>query len=183
MTSARDNPKAIFFDRDGVLNIDKGYVYKVEDFTWVDGAIDAIKFANSLGYLTFVVTNQSGIARGYYTIEDMRRLHDWMNAELEKYQAKIDKFYYCPYHDEGSVSAFVFQNHQDRKPNPGMLLRAIAEYGIDVSSSFLIGDKPSDIQAAKSARVEALMFEGGNLRDFLESWFVRRGIVTGSLHL
>lgn len=92
-----------------MLNVDKGYVYRIDDFIWIDGAIEAIKLAKSLGFLTIVVTNQSGIARGLYTIEDMNQLHQWMNYELEKSGTGIDKYYYCPYHDQGLFQNLSFQ--------------------------------------------------------------------------
>ena len=171
---------AIFFDRDGVLNIDKGYVFRPADFTWVIGAKEAIKLANEQGFKTFVVTNQSGIARGLYTVEDMHALHDWMQRELVEIGGKIDRFYYCPYHDIGEVPQYLVPNHPDRKPNPGMVLRAIEDFKIDAASSLLIGDKLSDIEAAKSANVEGLMFEGGNLRECLENWLIGRGLLTQS---
>ena len=95
--------KAIFFDRDGTLNVDVHYLHDPEQFVWVDGAIDAIRWANTHGYLVIVVTNQSGIARGYYDEAAVQRLHDWMNAELAKHGAHIDAFYYCPHHRSESL--------------------------------------------------------------------------------
>ena len=94
---------AVFFDRDGVLNVDKGYVYKVDDFEWIPGAREAIKLCNDRGYLTFIVTNQSGVARGYYGTESVEKLHDWMSHDLAEIGAHIDEFQYCPYHEEGTV--------------------------------------------------------------------------------
>jgi D-glycero-D-manno-heptose 1,7-bisphosphate phosphatase len=162
--------RAIFFDRDGVLNVDKGYVYRIDDFIWIDGAIEAIKLAKSLGFLTIVVTNQSGIARGLYSIEDMNQLHQWMNDELEKSGTGIDKYYYCPYHDQGVISEFVIPNHPDRKPNPGMILRAINEFSIERDYSVLIGDKISDIEAANRASVASILFKGENLENTVAEW-------------
>ena len=167
--------RAIFFDRDGVLNVDKGYIYRSEDFIWIEGAIEAIRLAKSLGFLTIVVTNQSGIARGLYTLEDMKRLHQWMDEELEKSGTKIDKYYYCPYHDEGVVAEFVIPNHPDRKPNPGMILRAITEFSIDRDYSVLIGDKISDIQAANRASIASILFKGENLANTVAEWCKRCG--------
>lgn len=164
---------AVFFDRDGVLNIDKGYVYRVEDFEWIPGAQQAIKLAQDAGYDTFVVTNQSGVARGYYQEDDVHRLHQWMNAELSRSGTKITAFYHCPYHSEGSVSKYVVANHPDRKPNPGMILRAIADWDLDPKRSILIGDRESDIEAAARAEVEGLLFDGSNLQTFLERWLNR----------
>lgn len=156
--------KAIFFDRDGTLNVDVHYLHDPEQFVWVDGAIDAIRWANTHGYLVIVVTNQSGIARGYYDEAAVQRLHDWMNAELAKYGAQIDAFYYCPHHTEGIVPAYT-KVCACRKPAPGMLLRAIAEYDIDPAASLLIGDGEHDVAAAANAGVKGVLYPGGNLCD------------------
>lgn len=162
---------AIFFDRDGVLNIDKGYVYRIEDFVWVEGAKEALKLVESQGYLSIVVTNQSGIARGYYTISDMQKLHDWMKSDVAQFGGKIDDFYFCPYFKEGIESEFVAADHPDRKPNPGMLLRAADDYNIDLKSSLMIGDKQSDIEAANRAGIKSILFNNGNLYQTLFDWF------------
>ena len=156
--------KAIFFDRDGTLNVDVHYLHNPEQFVWVDGAIDAICWANTHGYLVIVVTNQSGIARGYYDEAAVQRLHDWMNAELAKHGAHIDAFYYCPHHTEGIVPAYT-KVCACRKPAPGMLLRAIAEYDIDPAVSLLIGDGEHDVVAAANAGVKGVLYPGGNLCD------------------
>ena len=156
--------KAIFFDRDGTLNVDVHYLHDPEQFVWVGGAIDAIRWANTHGYLVIVVTNQSGIARGYYDEAAVQRLHDWMNAELAKHGAHIDAFYYCPHHTEGIVPAYT-KVCACRKPAPGMLLRAIAEYDIDPAASLLIGDGEHDVAAAANAGVKGVLYPGGNLCD------------------
>lgn len=166
--------RAIFFDRDGVLNVDRGYVSKIEDFVWVDGAREALKLVAAKGFLSIVVTNQSGIARGYYTLSDMHRLHEWMRSDLSTINAKIDDFYFCPYHNEGSVLEYVVEDHPDRKPNPGMILKAAEDHNIDLSSSLLIGDKPSDIEAAGRAGLNAILFHGGNLYHIVSDWFDAR---------
>jgi D-glycero-D-manno-heptose 1,7-bisphosphate phosphatase len=156
---------AVFFDRDGVLNVDKHYVYRIEDFEWIPGAIDSIKLANSLQYRTFIVTNQSGIARGYYTINAMEELHNWMLNELNTHGAKIDHVYYCPYNDTGVVSEFVVDDHPDRKPNPGMIEQAIQDFNISRENSFIIGDKQSDLEAGRRANIRGFLYSGGNLYD------------------
>ena len=122
--------RAIFFDRDGTLNVDVHYLHDPADFVWVEGAVEAIRWANTHGYLVIVVTNQSGIARGYYDEAAVQRLHDWMNAELARYDAHIDAFYYCPHHTEGAVPAYT-KACGCRKPGPGMILRAIQDHDID----------------------------------------------------
>ena len=150
---------AAFMDRDGVLNKDHGYVHRAEDFEWISGAKRAIKLLNDRGYLVFVVTNQAGIARGYYETGDVERLHRWMNAELRKMGAHIDQFYYCPHHPDVG-------GHCDcRKPGPGMILQALKEWRIKPSGSFLIGDKSTDLQAAEQAEIAGHMFTSGDLRD------------------
>jgi D-glycero-D-manno-heptose 1,7-bisphosphate phosphatase len=162
---------AIFFDRDGVLNVDRGYVYRRDDFTWVQGAKEALKLVASKGFLSIVVTNQSGIARGYYSLSDMQSLHEWMRSDVSASGGCIDDFYFCPYHDEGAVSQYVIPDHPDRKPNPGMILRAAADHNVNLSRSLLIGDKQSDIEAAKRAGVASILFNGGDLHHTLSNWF------------
>lgn len=156
--------KAIFFDRDDTLNVDVHYLHDPADFVWIEGAIAAIRWANTHGYLVIVVTNQSGIARGYYDEDAVRHLHDWMNAELAAHGVHIDAFYYCPHHTEGSVPAYVKQC-DCRKPAPGMILRAIVEHDIDPAASFLFGDAASDVTAAEAAGVRGVHYAGGSLLD------------------
>jgi D-glycero-D-manno-heptose 1,7-bisphosphate phosphatase len=164
---ARVRRPAVFFDRDGVLNIDKAYVHKVEDFEWVAGAREAIKLCNDLGYLTFVVTNQAGVARGFYGIEAVHALHDWMSADLAKIGAHIDEFQYCPYHEEGVVAEWR-QVSDRRKPAPGMILDCLKGWPVRSESSLLVGDMPHDLQAAAAAGIKGLLFEGGDLLSFIQ---------------
>ena len=159
---------AVFFDRDGVLNIDHGYTYRKEEFQWMPGAIEAIRHFNLKGYYVFVVTNQSGIARGYYTEEDVKKLHSFMNEELAKQSAYIDEFYFCPHHVEGKIEEFR-QDCQCRKPMPGMLLQAAKKWSIDLAKSFMIGDRPSDTEAAKSAGIKGYLFSGNNLYEYIKT--------------
>jgi D-glycero-D-manno-heptose 1,7-bisphosphate phosphatase len=165
MSPPRLRPAA-FLDRDGVLNHDRGYVCDPHQFEWVRGAKAAIKRLNDSGYYTIVVTNQSGVARGYYDEPAIHRLHAWMNAELRTDGARIDAFYHCPYHPDGSVEAYR-RHSDDRKPGPGMLLRAKQDWPIDWPESFLIGDKESDMRAAAAAGVPGYLFQGGDLCEFL----------------
>ncbi len=158
---------ALFLDRDGVINIDRGYVSRAEDFIFIDGAAEAIAVFNARGWLVFVVTNQSGIARNYYTEDDMHALHAWMEARLADAGARIDRIYYCPYHEAGENPRYR-RDSFDRKPKPGMLLRAMAEFPVKRESSFLIGDKAADLEAARAAGIAGFLFPGGNLRDFAE---------------
>ena len=157
---------AVFFDRDGVLNVDKAYVYRIEDFGWIAGAREAIKLCNDRGYLAFVVTNQSGVARGYYGVDDINRLHDWMSRELAKVGAHIEEFQYCPYHEEGTVEEFRRASDR-RKPAPGMILDCLKTWPVRKESSLLIGDNPRDVEAAVAAGIPGHLFEGGDLLTFV----------------
>lgn len=156
---------AAFFDRDGVLNHDKGYVHRPEDVEWTTGAAQAVRLANAAGLWVVVVTNQSGVARGFYGEAEVQALHVWMAEQLAAQGARIDRFYHCPYHEEAVVEAYRAADHPDRKPNPGMLLRAIDELAIDPRRSFLIGDQPSDLTAAERAGVAGHLYAGGDLAE------------------
>lgn len=162
-----DHRPALFLDRDGVINLDKGYVSRIVDFEWMPGAAEAISNFNARNWLVFVVTNQSGIARGYYTEDDMQTLHTWMIDELSKNGAIIDQIYHCPFHEEGEIERFR-KDSFDRKPKPGMILQAMADYPVKRESSFLIGDKDTDIQAAHAAGIGGFLFKGGNLASYAE---------------
>jgi D,D-heptose 1,7-bisphosphate phosphatase len=157
---------AVFFDRDGVLNVDEGYTYRIDDFRWIPGAREAVKMCNDKGFLTFVVTNQSGVARGYYDIQSVEQLHRWMNEDLAKIGAHIDEFQYCPFHEDGVVEQFRGVSDR-RKPAPGMILDCLGGWPVDQQASFLIGDKPHDVQAAINAGIRGHLFEGGDLSDFI----------------
>ncbi len=157
--------KGAFLDRDGVLNIDHGYVSRTEDFVWVEGAVAALRRLKQAGYVVIVVTNQSGIGRGYYSEADMNALHAFMNVELARAGARIDAFYHCPFHPEAEIAAWRAADHPDRKPNPGMILRGLADFSLDPRKCFLIGDRESDIEAAQRAGIAACQFTGGNLDD------------------
>lgn len=160
---------ALFLDRDGVLNEDLGYVYRWEDFRWIPGAMEAIGAFNRAGWLVFVVTNQSGIGRGYYTEAQMHALHARMTEALAAAGARIDAVYYCPQHPEAADPAYRAADPPDRKSNPGMILRALDEWPVDRERSVLVGDKPSDLEAALRAGIRGLLFPGGDLAKFLEA--------------
>ena len=159
--------KAAFFDRDGVLNVDKSYLYKIEDLEWIDGAKEALAYLTQQGYTVFVVTNQSGIARGYYTVDDMNKLHEFMAQQVAAAGGKIEKFYYCPHLPEGKIAEYAVEC-DCRKPNPGLILRAFEEYDIDKDAAFLIGDKPRDVESAEAAGIKGYLFSGGNLLNFVK---------------
>lgn len=137
--------KCLFLDRDGVINKDNGYVCNIDDFYFCDGVIEALAEFYKAGYMLVVVTNQSGIGRGYYSEEDFKILSDYMLDVFAKNGVKIEKIYHCPHAPEQKCSC--------RKPSSGMILRAIAELDIDPSKSIIIGDKPSDLAAGAGAGV------------------------------
>jgi D-glycero-D-manno-heptose 1,7-bisphosphate phosphatase len=141
---------ALFLDRDGVINLDSGYVFRTSDFIWIDGVFETVRVAKQLGLLVIVVTNQAGIARGHFTESDFESLTTWMMRCFQAEQAALDAVYYCPYHADG-IGLYRVPDHPDRKPNPGMLLRAARDYGIDLHRSALVGDKSIDIDAAVNA--------------------------------
>lgn len=159
---------AVFFDRDGVLNRDAGYVFRPADLIWTEGAREAVKAINDAGYLAFVVTNQSGIARGLYEESDVQKLHAVMAEELAKLGAQIDRFEYCPHHPDGIVERYRGTCRR-RKPEPGMITDLAAQYNVDMSRSFLIGDKDSDLEAARTAGLTGYRFGGGDLCAFVKS--------------
>ena len=142
-------------------------MHRWEDFRWIAGAREAVAVFNRAGWLVIVVTNQSGVGRGYYTEADMHALHEHMVADLARAQAHIDAFYFAPHHPEAPVESYRHPDPPDRKPNPGMILRALADWPIDRERSLLVGDKSSDIEAARRAGVRALRFRGGDLAQFL----------------
>lgn len=159
---------ALFLDRDGVINVDTGYPNRPEQITFIEGAAQAISEAKAAGYRVVVVTNQSGVARGYASEADVMNLHRWMSARLKEQGATVDAWYHCPFHERGSDEAYAYTDHFDRKPNPGMLKRAACEMDIDLARSLMIGDKNSDLFAAQRAGVAGHLFEGGNLAAFVK---------------
>jgi D,D-heptose 1,7-bisphosphate phosphatase len=165
--SRRRRP-AVFFDRDGVLNHDEGYTHKIEDLVWMPGAKAAVRAVNEAGWLAIVVTNQAGIARGKYTEADMHRFHEAMQLSLSEEGAYIDTFYHCPYHQDGIVAEFTHPDHTDRKPNPGMINRALAEWPINAEKSFLIGDREHDVIAAQRAKIDGVLYQGGDLLGYIQ---------------
>lgn len=137
--------KAVFLDRDGIINVDKSYVYKIEDFEFCNGIFELLGYLQNLGYKLIVVTNQSGIARGYYTQEDFENLTNWMIKTFDQRGIKISEVYHCPHGPQDNCDC--------RKPNAKMLQQGIEKYKLDVENSWMIGDKPSDMEAALKAGI------------------------------
>ena len=153
--------KACFLDRDGVLNEDIGYLHKSEDFKWIDGAVEAIKLLKKNNFLVIVITNQSGISRGYFTSKDVTNLHEWMNKILKKEDIQINDFFF---------SGDLPNNNPEsrRKPSPKMINEAIEKYNLDKTRCFMVGDKLSDLEAAKNAQIKGFLFNKSNLKNFIE---------------
>jgi D-glycero-D-manno-heptose 1,7-bisphosphate phosphatase len=158
---------AVFLDRDGVLIEDTGYPHLEDQMRITPGAPEAVRRLNALGYLAIIVTNQSGVARGLFSLDQMNAFNDALVRRFAAKGARIAAVYACPFHAEAKVEAFFHPDHPDRKPNPGLILRAIAEHGVDPARSFMIGDQPSDMDAARRAGVSGFRFEGGDLDRFV----------------
>ena len=157
---------ALFLDRDGVCNVDHGWVGTRERFEWMAGAREAIAAATARGWHVFVVTNQSGVARGFYTEEDVRSLLRWMGDEVRRLGGTLDDARYCPYHPEAAVAAYRRVSDW-RKPEPGMILDLVRAWGLDPARCVLVGDQESDMAAARAAGVDGHLFGGGDLCRFV----------------
>jgi D-glycero-D-manno-heptose 1,7-bisphosphate phosphatase len=142
--------RALFLDRDGVINEEVGYLYRTKDVRWVEGIFPLARTAVALGYKLVVVTNQAGIARGFYSEEDFQTLMAWMRVEFVAQGAPLAAVYHCPFHPEHGVGAYK-REHEDRKPGPGMLFRAARELQVDLAQSVMVGDRCSDVGAANAA--------------------------------
>jgi len=155
---------AAFLDRDGVINVDHGYVFEPARLEFTPTGIEGIRLLNRAGYPVLVVTNQSGVARGMYGVAEVEAFHAHLDARLRQDGAHVDAFYYCPYHPEGTVKEFAV-DHEDRKPGIGMIRRAMREWDVSAEGSFLIGDKQSDLEAAAAAGIAGYLIEpnGGDL--------------------
>ncbi|MGL4977238.1 MAG: D-glycero-beta-D-manno-heptose 1,7-bisphosphate 7-phosphatase [Cetobacterium sp.] len=159
--------KVIFLDRDGTINVEKSYLHKWEDFEFEKNVIEGLKELKKMGYEFIVVTNQSGIARGYYSEDDLKALNSEMVKELKKYDIDILECYYCPHHPDKGLEQYR-KECDCRKPNPGMLLEGIKKYSVDIKNSFMIGDKKSDLEAGKKAGLKSILVltgYGKNIED------------------
>lgn len=154
--------KAIFLDRDGVINVDHGYVGKIQDFEFLPGVIDSLAYLKRSGFLLVLVTNQSGIARGFYTEQDFHTLTAHMQNVLQEHDASFDGVYFCPHHPQAQIEAYR-QNCSCRKPLPGMFIQAQQELNIDMANSWMVGDHASDLKAAQAANISNLVLVGEHL--------------------
>jgi len=158
-THAQLAPRAIFLDRDGVINVDHGYVHKIEDFEFIPRTVEALKRLAQEDYKLIITTNQSGIAREYYTEEQMHEVHEWMCKRLAEEGVIIDQIYYCKHHPK------ITGECECRKPKPGMLLRAAEDFGLSLSESWMIGDKDKDVFAGREANTKTIKLGGPMLAD------------------
>lgn len=154
--------KAVFLDRDGTINVDKNYVYKIEDFEFLPGIIEALKLFQKKGYKLFIITNQSGIARGYYTEEKFNKLNSWMLNEFEKNSIQIEKVYYCPHLPDAEVLKYK-KNCDCRKPNLELFYKAVEEFNIDLNQSIAIGDKGRDIAISKISQCKGYLVDTNSM--------------------
>lgn len=152
--------KVVFLDRDGTINVEKGYLHRPEDLILIPGAAKAIGLLNARGYKTVVVTNQAGVARGYYTEEDVRILHDYLNERLKEEGAHIDLFFYCPHHPQHGIGEYK-KECVCRKPACGMLAMAEQYFAVDKAHSYMIGDNAGDMGAGKNYGVKTILVGTG----------------------
>ena len=166
MNMASKGRPAVFFDRDGTLNVDTGYLHEAAKLRWMPEAAEAVKYVKSLGYLAIVITNQSGVARGMFPESDVLALHDYMNEKLAAIGTRIDAFYYCPHHPEAAVPEYR-QECDCRKPKSGLIERACRDFAIDRSRSLMIGDSPRDVECGERAGIRGVLYQGGSLLELV----------------
>lgn len=168
-----NNKPAAFLDRDGVINLDDAYVGTRERLRWMPGIASAIRALNEAGYYVFVFTNQSGVARGFFSEDDVRALHNWMRDELLHEDARIDDFRYCPHHPDGVVPAYT-RECEWRKPQAGMVLDLMKHWPVDRERSFVIGDKQRDLDAGSAAGIKGFLFSGTDIAGFVQNILTKR---------
>jgi len=181
--------RALFLDRDGVINQERSYIWRAEDFHFVDGIFSLCRTAVELGYRLIVVTNQAGIGRGFYSIEQYEELTEWMRGEFRREGIELDAVYHCPFHPEHGIGVYK-QEHEDRKPSPGMLRRGAVEFGVALEQSVMVGDRCTDVGAANAAGLrQAFLLRGTEDEDRecdgsfiavdalreVEAWLLARG--------
>jgi D-glycero-D-manno-heptose 1,7-bisphosphate phosphatase len=159
-TNSATPQRALFLDRDGVINEEIGYLFRSEEVRFLPGIFSLCRTARRLNYRIIVVTNQAGIARGYYTEQDFQRLMDWMRREFAREQTGFDAVYHCPFHPEHGLGAYR-REHEDRKPGTGMLRRGAREFGVSLADSVMVGDRCSDMAAANAAGLRQAFLIGG----------------------
>ena len=159
--------RAVFFDRDGVLNVDDGYTHRIEDCILIDGAANAVEMVNSQGYLAFVVTNQGGIALGLYTEDDLHAFNQTLFQKIHQASGGvITDAAFCPHHPKSENP--LMQHCDCRKPSPKMILDLAQKHNIDLAQSIMIGDRDTDVEAGQSAGCRSVLFNGGRLDDALK---------------
>ncbi len=152
--------RAVFLDRDGTVNVDKDYLYRIEDFEFEKNVPETLKYLYDKGYKLIIISNQSGIARGYFTVEDVEKLHDHIEKEAEAEGFKITEFYYCPHLPEGKIKEFSVECGC-RKPGTGLIDKAVDDHDIDTASSFMIGDKEADMVSGRKAGLTTILVGTG----------------------
>ena len=149
--------KAVFLDRDGTINVEKHYLFRIEDFEYIDGAVEGLRALSDMGFMLVIVTNQSGIARGYYTEQDYLKLSDWIKTDLENKGVVISGNFYCPHFVSGCIKKYA-KDCDCRKPKTGLFWRAARDLGIDMRGSFAIGDKERDLSICDESDVTGILF-------------------------
>jgi D-glycero-D-manno-heptose 1,7-bisphosphate phosphatase len=187
--------KAVFLDRDGTINVEKNYLYKPEDFEFILGVPKAIESLNRSGYKVIVISNQSGVARGYYSEDDLLFLHEYIERKLAAENARIDAFYYCPHHPLATVEKYRVDCNC-RKPKPGLFERAIKDFDVDITKSWAVGDRMRDVKPAlnlgirgallltgqgNSENVASIRYVASDLPEFVEKIIMNRFLREGCL--
>lgn len=167
MIPVSDGRKAVFLDRDGTINVEKNYLYKIEDFEFIDGVLDALKELSDAGFLLIIITNQSGIARGYYTEKDYEMLNSWLLATFAKNGINITASYFCPHLPDATIANYRTVCNC-RKPNTGLFEQAVKDFDIDLSKSFAIGDKIRDLAICEKSDCKGFLIGNNEKSEIIE---------------